>query len=237
MLKLEKPPQKRVSAQELMKCVRFVRDIYVPVTGKAWLPADLQSMFENARKAHMMFTAEPALEVLSIHLKYAPCRHALLAYWKQRRSEFTPTGDIEVSSVDDSDLHARASRLHCALTHTINCVAQTKVPMCWVSNCSRTVGRHSAPQMVLHRLGLLKKGSCICFEHGSSPTWRLADSRGKVQASVRKLMKAHLGLVCHPQTDPQSTTQLHRMAPDAAFSVSGIESAAGPHPQVAPCQG
>ena len=58
-----------------------------------------------------------------------------------------------MSSVDDSDLHARASRLHCVLTHTINCVAQTKVPMCWVNKCSRTVGRHSAPQMVLHHFG------------------------------------------------------------------------------------
>ena len=54
MLKLEKPPQKRVIAQELMKRVSFLRDIYMPVTGKAWLPADLQSMCEHAWKAYMM---------------------------------------------------------------------------------------------------------------------------------------------------------------------------------------
>jgi hypothetical protein len=129
MLKLEKPPQKRVSAQELLERVSLLREVYTPVTGKAWLPADLQSMFEHARKAHMMFTAKPALEVLRIQSKYVPWRHALLASWKQQRSALTPTGDIEVSSVDDLDLHARASRLPCALTQTINCVAQTKVPM------------------------------------------------------------------------------------------------------------
>ena len=157
MLKLEKPPQKRVSTQELLERVSLLREVYMPVTGKAWLPADLQSMFEHARKAHMMFTTEPALEVLNIQLQYAPWRHALLASWKQRNSTFTPTRDIEVSSVDDSDLHARASRLHCALTHTINCVAQTHMPMCWVNNCSHTVGRQSAPQMVLHHVGLLRK--------------------------------------------------------------------------------
>ena len=130
MLKLEKTPQKRVSAQELMKRVSFLRDIYMPVDVKAWLPADLQSMFEHERQAHMMFRAEPTLEVLSIQVKYAPWRDALLASWTQQRSAFTPKGDIEVSSVDDPSLHARASRLHCVLTHTINCVAQTNVPMC-----------------------------------------------------------------------------------------------------------
>ena len=72
MLKLEKPPQKRVSAQELMERVSLLRDVYMPVTGKAWLPANLQSMFEHARQANMMFTAEPALEALNVQLKYAP---------------------------------------------------------------------------------------------------------------------------------------------------------------------
>jgi hypothetical protein len=90
MLKLEKPPQKRVSAQELMERVGILREVYMPATGKAWLPADLQSMFEHARQAHMMFRAEPALEVLNIQLKYVPWRDALLASWTQQRSAFTP---------------------------------------------------------------------------------------------------------------------------------------------------
>ena len=137
----------------------------------------------------VMFSAEPGLDPISIQLKYEPWRQALLACWRQ---DGQPRGVIDVAGLKDPDLHARASRLHAVLTRTIRHMSKTQVAEAWSSNCSRTVGRHSSPQMVLHHLGLLQTGGPLAFEQGSEGSWRLASSKRLVESS-EKLMKLILG--------------------------------------------
>ena len=88
----------------------------------------------------------------------------------------------------------------------------------WSRNCSRTVGRHSSPQMVLHHLGLLQTGGPLAFEQGSEGSWRLASSKREVESSVKKLMKLILGWCTVRKVirrAPQTCTEwrtLHRSA-------------------------
>ena len=180
---------KKPSAVAISRRLRFIRKVYMPALGKQWLFADLSSALKHATESRMMFAAEPGLEMLSIQLKYEPWRVALLSSWKQMRSAFPLAGSLDVTSVNDPVLHERATRVHALLVRTVQTVAKTKIPECWGSNCSRIVGRHSAPQMVLHHLGVLEKGVSISFEHGCAPTWRLAQSVAEVASSVTKLEK------------------------------------------------
>ena len=116
--------------------------------------ADLCSALRHATESKMMFTSEPALEMISIQLKYDPWRVALLSSWKHHRSAFKLSGSLDIASLNDPDLHTCATRLHAVFAHTVQAMAKTQVPQCWSSNCSRAVGRHSAPQVVLHHLGV-----------------------------------------------------------------------------------
>ena len=189
-LNLQTVPTRRVTVQDLIKRMTLLRQVYMPRQGKYALPADLGSAFRHVWKSMVMFSAEPALEMISIQLKYEPWRQALLACWREVGK---PGGALDVAGLKDPDLHARASRLHAVLTPTIRYMSKTQVVEVWSSNCSRTVGRHSSPQMVLHHLGLLQKGGSLAFEQGSEGSWRLASSKQEVESSVKKLMKLILG--------------------------------------------
>ena len=72
-----------------------------------------------------------------------------------------------------------------------------------------------------------RKGYCICFEHGSSPTWRLADSSGEVNASVRKLMKLILAW-CAVRRQipkaPRSCTEWHQMQYFAFLALRALQA-------------
>ena len=120
--------------------------------------------------------------MISIQLKYGPWRDALLDAWRQRGK---PAAEcIEVKALMDKGLHERASRLHSMLMLTMGLMAKRKVSEAWSSNCFRTVGRHSSPEMVLHHLGLLVKDSS-----GEDGTWLPAKSPHQVEVSTQKLMK------------------------------------------------
>ena len=189
-LKLSTVPTQRATAQDLIKRMTLLQQVYMPRQGNLALPADLRSAFTHVRKSMVMFSAEPALEVVSIQLKYEPWRQALLACWKE---EGKPGGILDVAGLKDPDLRARALRLRAVLTRTIQYMSKTQVAEVWSSNCSRTVGRHSSPQMVLRHLGLLQKGGSLAFDKGSEGSWRLASSKQEVESSVKKLMKLILG--------------------------------------------
>ena len=102
--------------------------------------------------------------------------------WRQRGK---PAAEcIELKALMDKGLHERASRLHSVLMLIMELMAKRKVSEAWSSNCSRIVGRHSSPEMVLHHLGLLVNDSS--WEDG---TWLPAKSPHQVEFSTQKLMK------------------------------------------------
>ena len=152
-LKLSTVPTLRATAKEIIKRTTLLRQVYMPRRGRPAYPADLRSAFTHVRKSMVMYNAEPALEAVSIQLKYEPWRQALLACWTE---EGKPGGILDVAGLTDSDLCARASRLRAVPTHTIQYMSKTQAAEVWSSNRSCTVGRHSSPQMVLRHLGLLQ---------------------------------------------------------------------------------
>ena len=222
-LKLSTVPTRRATAQDLIKRMTLLRQVYMPRQGHIALPPDMRSAFRHVRKSMVMFSAEPALDMISIQLKCEPWRQALLACWRQ---EGKPGGVLDVAGLEDPDLHARASRLHAVLTRTIWHMSKTQVAEAWSSNCSRTVGRHSSPQMVLHHLGLLQTGGPLAFEQGSEGSWRLASSKQEVESSVKKLMKLILGWCTVRQVirrAPQTCTEWRKLQRSAFMAVKKLK--------------
>ena len=185
-LGMDKLKKKRTSAQEMIDRLNLLQKVYLPKCGQWKMFADLHSAFKHVKTSQAMFAAEPAFEMISIQLKYDPWRNALLDAWRQRgkpAAECVP--DLRSAfSFEDKGLHARASRLHSVLMLTIKIMFKTKVAEAWPANCSRFVGRHSAPEVVLHHLGLLIREASR--EDGA---WVPARSKDDVETSTQRLMK------------------------------------------------
>ena len=205
-------PLKKISAKELIKRISFMRKVYMPLNGIVKLFADLSSAEKHAssRKSQAMFTAEPTYEMICIQLKYDPWRDSLVSAWYMLGRPSAAC--LHVESLDDDGLHERARQLHAVLVQTVRNMADADTAA-WSSNCSRFVGRHSAPEMVLHHLGILVEGPCRSVQCSDSMTQDIVSalklSRDEVEASIQKLMKVIWGWmrVCKVVRAPRTCTE------------------------------
>ena len=189
-LELPGPEKKTIPAKELIKRISLMRAVYMPVRGNMSLFADLESAVQHVVQSKAMFAAEPTYEMMCIQLKYDPWRNALLSAWNMRGSTEYAWNAVQSSSLSstmsfhDDELHARASNLHSVLVQAVRNMANTDTEA-WSRNCSRVVGRHSAPERVLQHLGILEEGPWAVQRSVST----LALSKEQVDASVQKLKK------------------------------------------------
>lgn len=183
--------KKKIPAKMLIKRISFMRKVYMPVRGgKVRIFADVCSAEKHSVKSRAMFAAEPTYEMMCIQLKYDPWRDSLLSAWIKLGRPSTASRVLK--SLGDDSLHERACNLHSVLVQTVRNMAKADTAA-WSSNCSRIVGRHSAPERVLQHLGVLVEPS-HSTEQDSVST--LALSRDAVKASVQKLMKVIWGWTC-----------------------------------------
>lgn len=183
--------KKSVASKKLIKRISFMRKVYMPARGgKVRLFADLCSAEKHAVKSRPMFEAEPIYEMMCIQLKYGPWRDSLLSAWiKLGRPS---PACLVVKSLRDDVLHERACNLHIVLVQAVRNMAKADTAA-WSSNCSRIVGRHSAPERVLQHLGVLVEPSDSTEK---DIVGTLALSKDEVQRSVQKLMKMIWGWTC-----------------------------------------
>lgn len=198
-LGLPRPERKRIAAKVLIFRIAFMRRIYMPARGNIRLFADLSSAVKHTSKSKAMFAAEPTYEMMCIQLKYDPWRDALLSAWIMRGKPRAACSVLRPVCLTDDSLHERASNLQAVLVQAVRNMANADLAA-WSSNCSRIVGRHSAPERVLQHLGILREPSSSGVQRsdleGQDLVSALASSRDEVEASVQKLMKVIWGWSC-----------------------------------------
>jgi hypothetical protein len=117
-------------------------------TGKTqFLPPDLMAASRHAITSGPMFKAERALEMLSLHLKYEPWKHALLESWKQLGRP-TPA--------PDATLTQRAEVVLSVAKKAATVVAKSPVQPEWPANANRMRHREQGPTITLRNLGIVR---------------------------------------------------------------------------------
>ena len=201
-----------------------MRSIYFPQRGPQLLMSDLQGAIRHKSHSAAMYTAFPATEGISIQLKYLPWKGAVLQAWiAEGRPQAT---HIVATAVKLKTVLHDARVLRSLLVRAIRSIGQMPVSPAWSRNCSRSVGRHSSPGVILKHLGLLEHGGPLCFEEldddatHDAGTWRLLTTPEEVTACCTKLAQFMYGwasiMAAVPQA-PRTCVQWH-LAQKQAFS-------------------
>ena len=147
----------------------------------------------HKKQSGCMYAAFPATEGISIQLKYRPWKDALLQAWvMEGRPKATPMSTK--ASPASTTVQQDAIVLRSLLVRALHSISEELVSQAWSVNCSRSVGRHSSPGMVLRHLGLLEPGGPLCFEEvDDAGTWRLLMRPQEVRACHTKLAQFMCG--------------------------------------------
>ena len=161
--------------------------------------SDVEAAIHHIEQAEGMYAAFPATQGVSIQLKYRPWKDALLDAWiTEGRPKATLVLSAELSAGNKA-LQQDACVLRSLLVRALHSINEKPVSEAWSCNCSRAVGRHSSPGMVLKHLGLLEPEGPLCFEQAddivnrSVGTWRLKTRPEEVRACTRKFAEFMIG--------------------------------------------
>ena len=220
--------KRKLSPRNLAARMRFVRQIYFPRQGAQLLMSDLEAAIDHIKHSARMYKAFPATEGISIQLKYRPWKDALLAAWV---AEGRPEATTMFLSLENRTLQQDARVLRSVLARAVRSINEKPVSQAWSSNCSRAVGRHSSPQMVLRHLGLLEPEGPLCFGQNddtvphSLGSWRLTTAPEEVRGCTRKLAKFMIGwsgiLAAIPQA-PRTCSQWQQAQKEAYSNLRAL---------------
>lgn len=192
-------PKRSIRPQLLAARMGIMRSICFPQRGPQLLMSDLEAATHHMKQSACMYAAFPATQGISIQLKYRPWKDALLQAWIiEGRPKATLVVSTEVS-LASKDVQHDAIVLRSLLVHAVHCINEKPVSQAWSCNCSRSVGRHSCPGMVLKHLGLLEPGGPLCFEQvdddakHSVGSWRLTTRPKEVREGTTKLAQFMFG--------------------------------------------
>ena len=171
-----------------------VRSIFFPQRGPQLLMSDLEAAIFHKKQSACLYEAVPATEGISIQLKYRPWKDALMQAWViEGRPKATPVVSTEASPASTTVQH-NAILLRSLLVRAIHSISEKPVSEAWSVNCSRSVGRHSSPGMVLRHQGRWEPGGPFCFEEvDNAGTWMLLTRPQEVRACNTKLAEFTCG--------------------------------------------
>ena len=147
------PRRHSLKPQLLAVRMGVMRRILFPQRGPQLLMSDLEAAIFHKKQSACLYEAVPATEGISIQLKYRPWKHALMQAWViEGRPKATPVVSTEASPASTTVQH-NAILLRSLLVRALHSISEKPVSQAWPVNCSRIVGRHSCPGMVLFHLG------------------------------------------------------------------------------------
>ena len=230
--------KRSISPKALATRMRIMRRIYFPRRGPQLLMSDLDAAIRHVKLSACMYAAFPTTEGVSNQFKYGPWKDALLKAWiKKGKPKAIAVLDAEVSlddaevALESSNLLQDASVLRSLLVDVVVSINEKPVSKAWSSNCSRSVGRHSSPQMVLKHFGLLEAQGPLCFEQvnddvqRSVGSWRLLTRPAEVTACTQKLAQFIIGwatIMAAISQAPRTCAQWKKTQEQAYASVKAL---------------
>ena len=147
--KMPSPNSRLMAPLKLLRRLKCLITWGESKTGRQWFPADLEATYQHCSRPQTkaMYNAEPALERMSLSLKYQPWKDALCEAWQLLKRPKTKL----------LSLPQRAKVVAQVLVKTAELVSNRPVSKTWPLNCNRSRHREQGPTIFLRNVGIIQK--------------------------------------------------------------------------------